>query len=217
VQVSATSGSGGRFEITGVPPRVSGVLQALTHAGDSPYLPATLQDVEAGRRDVVVVLSRGHRLAGTIRGENVAGLEIAFVIGAKRQKAVRTDPDGTFKLWLAEKTPGTLVVIDAKHNRYGLLDGVAPPQADISMVLEAGHEIRGRVEGPPNGGGLGILARAGPAQASVLVDPDGAFVLSGLPPGTYDLLVFAPGRGTLATRQGVASGSTGLGIEIPGE
>jgi hypothetical protein len=82
--------------------------------------------------------------------------------------------------------------------------------------LQQGQTISGRIEGGKAGEPLVVLAVGGVARAHVAVEADGSFKLSGLPPGTYDLLVYTPQSdgGTRARREGVRAGSSDVRIEL---
>jgi len=215
-QVGATSRSDGGFELKGVPLRVRGAVEALPQWGDHPYQPATVEGVEAGQREVVIKLGMGNVVEGVIGGSDVEGLGIAFFVGTKHKKTAKADANGVFRISLAETAAGTLVVVDTKRNRYAVLEGVVPPRKGLAVALQAGQSISGRVEASKGAEPLVVFAVGGVVRAHVSVAADGAFKVSGLPPGEYDLHVIAPRSGSdlLGTRKGVEVGATDVRIEL---
>jgi hypothetical protein len=192
-------------------------VEALPQYGDHPYQPATIEGVEAGQRGIVLRLGTGQVVEGVVGGPDVEGLEIAFYVATKRMKAAKVGADGAFRISLAEAVAGTLVVVDSKHNRYAVVDGVVPPQSGLAVSLQTGQTISGRVVAGAAEEPLVVFAVDGVVRAYASARADGSFSLSGLPAGTYELRVYAQqsGGGTRAERSGVKAGSTDVVIELP--
>lgn len=142
--------------------------------------------------------------------------------------STRTDPEGSYRI--PGIPPGTLsVTVEAEgfqqENRgdVAVLEG-ASTRADFS--LEPGHLLAGVVLDPAGKPvqGATVSARAAdgerapgvprPRGASAITDGAGAFRITTLPPGLWNLTVSATGLPS-RTLQGVASGTGGLEVRLP--
>lgn len=198
----ATTDEDGRFSLSGVDRSTYVVIAELDELA-----PARLSGVRGGKRDLTITLSAGERLAGRVRttsGEPVPSFTLLVERrkGAGRELVVSravADADGRFS-------------VQVPAGSYDLTAAAAgwapsPPTladaggAEIELTVSSGATLRGRVisaaDGTPlpyaritreaSGGG----SSAQPANAGTVTDEQGAFELTGIPPGRVAVFVAA--------------------------
>ncbi|HEX8438739.1 carboxypeptidase regulatory-like domain-containing protein [Archangium sp.] len=198
----------GRFAVEGLESGAYDVTARLMGLA-----PGELRDVASGRKDLVLKLSQGVRLAGTVRDAATGKPVPSFTLGVdtKRGPLQRVpfvqlsfiDAQGHYEL--AGVPAGSYVVQVAAH-------GYAPSETDVGVTegaagvvttdvsLSRGAKMTGRVvedgsgkplerarifvEGLGMGGSLSV-------RYDALTDARGHFTLEGLPPGEVSLFVSA--------------------------
>jgi protocatechuate 3,4-dioxygenase beta subunit len=147
-----------------------------------------------------VVDEAGRPLPGaTLRPETFDGRGLPTLVG--ETMAGSSGADGSFAL--GPLPPGALgLVVSHRGHATGRVEAAVRSRqsADLrDVVLDTGLAIRGRVRGHEGVGLPEVLVRAEPARggeeaaASAETDADGAFSLSGLPAGAYDVVAQAAG------------------------
>lgn len=192
----------------------------------------TVPNVEAGRRDLTLTLTRGARLTGRVRDERGAPvasfqLELQLHRGPLEREFGSTltvvDPEGRFAV--EGLAPGTYTL---RVGAYSLAPAaptvsVPPDTADVGPVditLPPGARLDGQVV--KRGGGGPIAGARVQVEGSVfgaslstvfdaMTDTSGRFTVDGLAPGTLSLSVSAAGHDTrLVDRVTVGPGAPPL-------
>jgi Carboxypeptidase regulatory-like domain len=209
----------GGFEFAGVEP---GTYRLVARAKDlAPGVVSGIAvDAEAGGR-VDVVLSAGARVVGRLVGPDehptsgqVAVQEIdgqAVPLSLAPFLQTEAGSDGAFRLEAIPPGTHALVVLSPRYAPKRVDVDVRPRQAEVdvgSVVLDAGHAIRGRVTDKA-GSGVGAarvhVSAFRPAPGlprETRTEADGSFQVVLMSPGTYRLLVNAHG---FATTRGEAT------------
>jgi hypothetical protein len=205
----STADAEGRFEVGGVPPG------AWRLVASSPGLvPAVARGVAAGTRDVVLRLTEGGRIAGSVR-DRATGTPVApFTVAVRprgRRGPLRTlsvvDPAGRYEI--EGLPPGRAAVLVAAPGRAPSAEqevvvpepGAAPAVADFE--LSPGGRLRGevrdaRTRAPIAGAEIVIEGQVDlgpsllPVRARAVSGPDGRFELSGVPDRLLSLQASAP-------------------------
>jgi hypothetical protein len=155
------------------------------------------------------------RAEGRVVGSDVGGFSVQLVTGDHRTQA-SVAPDGRFALEGQEGGPGLLVARSDRDDRYGLVEGVAPGRGPYEIALVRGASIEGKVEGfvvGTKGGEIRAEADRGFSVATS-IEPDGAFRLRGLPPGSYGISAWAPGGSVEGPDAKVEAGASGVKLQF---
>lgn len=149
------------------------------------------------QREIRVTMARrppGGSVAGIVRdqsGNPVVNAQVAnYGNGSSQERVTVTDNTGRFLLHdLIDGFTGVEVYVSAKGfspQRLPVKPGTADAPAEMAVILEPGHTIRGRVmneAGAPVGGAY-VMARSGvyqPGLTYVRADDQGAFAFDSLP------------------------------------
>jgi hypothetical protein len=103
------------------------------------------------------------------------------------------DADGTFRITHASGSRGSILArpLDPGDPRVALLEGVAPEAGPYVLVPLEGGTIVGRVEGVPalelSASRFHVVATRGHVRLQAAVGPAGAFRITGVPAGPWDL------------------------------
>ncbi len=222
---SATSDGDGHFQLDGLP---DGHVTLTVTDGD--FVPATRDVDPASTADVVITLSTGGEISGTV----VSGDGSSPVPGA----SVRLDPEGdsgtavgasqtaqsdgsgafhfdhlptgryrlTAQTQSASSTPQDLVLTDGQ------------PMDGVRVTVATGAEVDGIVSGLPSGqlGGVNVSASAAGFQASVVTSDDGHFTLTNVPPGVVRIsgATAMPSVRTVAKTVEVSADDTQVSVEL---
>lgn len=213
----ATTGPDGRFDLRRLEPG-----RKMLRAGHPDHASVFLPKIEIPKETPVfdlgtVTLPASGAIEGRVtdtRGRPLAEVEVRafpadrermadWMFGhGERSGTVSTGPDGTFRIERLQR--GVRFNVTAEHSGYVTtnLPGVeAPTEEPVRIELKAAHTLAGQVvnpegapvpgaemtrmeESPLGGGGSFGLGTA---------DDDGRFRVTGLPPGSLDLLVTADG------------------------
>jgi hypothetical protein len=201
----------GRFALDGLEPGTYDVTARLMGLA-----PGVLRDVSAGWKDLVLTLTPGARLVGTVRDAATGKPLPSFSVGVSTRRgplqreafAQHSFLDARGRYEVAGVPPGSYVVQTAAHgyapaeSQVEIPEGASGPVvADFSLsrgarmtgrVVEEGSGLpleraRLSVEGLGPGGVLSL-------RYDALTDARGQFELDGLPPGEVSLLVSAEGH-----------------------
>lgn len=205
---SVTAATDGRFEIRGIEPGTK-ILEIRAEG----FLDEIMNDVlvidgeNVGPLDIV--MSRGHRLAGSVAdtsGEPIAGARVSVMLrkgkGGRASAAVTTGPEGEFALdGLARGTYD----LYASHAGFVRKDvkGIEAGAKDLQIELEQHGGISGMVVFAATGQipdtfevrlfDLATDASSAPILRKSFSSRKGKFHLESVAPGSYELLVDARG------------------------
>ena len=207
------SEAGGTFSIGPMQP---GRYSINAHGPDGAAGPAV--EVSAPAADVRVALGRSLSVSGKVLGQKVGGFMVNFLRrmegGGRSSNGSGTDDGGRFRIVLQSDDEGSLFVSRQGDPRYGWLDRVRPSGSPYAVTLEQGLSIEGRIEGF-TGGGAQVHAQddSRGINAHAPVQPNGSFVVQGLPPGTYRLSAWSQ-SGSVAPKEGVVAGSRDVVLTV---
>lgn len=213
----ATTGPDGRFDLRRLEPG-----RKMLRAGHPDHAPVFLPRIEIAKETPVfdlgtVTLPASGTIEGRVtdtRGRPLEGAEVrAFPAarermpgwifgGGERSGGVRTRPDGTFRIERLER--GARFNVTAKHPGYVHADvpGVeAPTEEPIRIEMKAALTLAGQVvnpEGAPVPDAAVAQVEDSPLGGTSIdtaasTDSDGRFRVTGLSPGSLDLIVTADG------------------------
>jgi hypothetical protein len=199
----------GRFAVEGLESGTYDVTARLMGLS-----PGELQDVASGRKDLVLKLARGARLAGTVRDAATGKPVPSFTLGVYTKRgpiqqvpfAQHSFIDAQGRYELAGVPPGSYVVQVAAYGyapseaNVAVTDGASGPPVTADFSLARGARMTGRVVEDGSGKplerarilveGLGTAAPLS-VRYDALTDARGDFTLQGLPPGEVSLFVSA--------------------------
>ncbi|MBI4613440.1 MAG: carboxypeptidase regulatory-like domain-containing protein [Planctomycetes bacterium] len=227
----AQSDSEGRYRLAGLPPGTYGVWVTAQGFVSPPYDPVAISGTT--RHDVV--LSRGATVTGWVtEAGNSMGVAGAWVQAYPQERGSRegwggsgaqaqTDVEGRFSMsGLADGSyriywghEGYLPIPQEKMEEFEVAGGQAAP-SDFLFELSPGAAIEGRVfseDGSAAPGAFVFAFLAGEEKSATQAGEDGAYRLSGLPSGTYDVFARSEDYSRLARLVGL---SIAEGIENPG-
>jgi len=187
---------------------------AATYPG---YAPAKAEAVSAGTSSVLLTLSLGTRLSGTVRDGATRAAVAAFTVSLQRVRGpLSRDPytsvafmDGQGNYELAGLPPGTYSAIVAGYGYAPSAEAIfsnegGPSEKVIDFDLKKGAELIGRVVDRKSGATIagaqvyleGQLSSSSviPLLSSTVTDSSGAFELRGLAPGLGSVTVSAEGH-----------------------
>lgn len=157
---------------------------------------------ECGLEDLEVVLQPGSWIVGRVVDGKGSGLPGARVSVLDSERAVGTDGEGRFRLEGMEPGP---VTVTAQHSEYqrAVRDlEVRLGENRIDLVLEGGHEVRGRVTDAATGRPVpGVRVHLYPLGISHRMESDlqtgtaedGSFAFPSVPSGEYSAGASAEG------------------------
>lgn len=225
----AITGEDGDFAFPALP---VGEYQVTWSPSDDPgyprrHLPGALPVRGQGVNDLVLPLPRGVRLTGTVENLSTVPRErLSVSAGTLPDDAPRRsfaqgtlEPSGELELHGLE--PGTWEILVRAHGRevremVEIPEDAGPEmRLDAPIALPVGHDVVGTVflDGEPLEGARIGLTSTGPEGATGLgayepSDAEGRFLLSGVPPGEYDLGVSLEEAGKIHhERVTIAAGS----------
>ncbi len=226
----------GEFRVPGLSPGhyELSVRPARRDDDGSQFCPATVKNVEAGARGVVVRLERGVMLHGRLVDDAGAIVAGAGLVYARREDDPRTseqvggelEAGGRFRVGpLAE---GHLFELTARRFAgyvEGSVAGVSPHAADVVVVLARAKQIRGRLvteDGKPVADRVPVLAvceavapRTAGGHGSCVTQADGTFVIDGLLNLDFTVEVGGPQSEYLAVEaRNVRAGATDLVLQV---
>ena len=195
IYARAVTNAEGTFKASGLP---DGPLSLS--AGHSGFVPTTINDVDPAK-NVTVTLDRGGMITGRITGLSAAEMASVHVhvseslagagVGSDGSFAVSGLRDGTFSV-TAVKTG--LQTRTSAPKRVTVTNGTAPGiEFDFSKgITVSGHAMRW--EGKPvSAGWVRFHGTKGQPDESAKLAPDGAYEISGLQPGEYEVFVSLQG------------------------
>jgi hypothetical protein len=220
--VYATSGGDGGFALVGVDHFAYDVIAELEDR-----IPATRSNVLGGTRNVELVLDPGQALAGRVVDRRGAPAPAFTVVARWRTGVARTvatsasviDPQGRFTLRVR---PGDYELVALGRGCAHTAPIVAAAGAsELSLVLEHGASVRGRViaadDGAPIPGATiacelpGLGRYRAPGELAVTTAADGSFELTELTDGPVELRVRADGFHARIESSPITGGGGALG------
>lgn len=198
------AGQTGEFIFEDVP---EGTYRLTAEFGDERVVLPTPVEVVLGRPVVGLRVELGAVIAGRVTGLAPAELAKVLVAAAPHQRdgAISTthpDEDGFF--FLPGLDAGEWFVAAALQEtgqEAHALVTIAPGEElePVVFALGGGLELRGEVRAPTHvGNGLSLILRSDDLRREAPVDPEGGFRLAELPPGDFELGVFAEYGGPVA-------------------
>ncbi|MDJ0972987.1 MAG: carboxypeptidase regulatory-like domain-containing protein [Planctomycetota bacterium] len=182
-------------------------------------------EVRAPAADVKIVVPRGNPVRGTLQGDDVAGFDIWFGYRPERggwsARQARVRSDGSFLISLADDVTGVIYAYKDGDTRYAFVEDVRPAAGPVTVRLQQGKRIAGRVENLDpdaktrfNGEFVAqvTLRHESGFQRSALVAKDGTFEATGLPDGTFSASVRQGRR--RAKSVDAEAGTTGLVLRL---
>lgn len=153
-----------------------------------------------GRRFFVGVYAAG---SGGARGSRVASGQVG--------------EDGTFRFDVAGDGPFALTVqASGDESRYAMLEDVRP-STEVTVTLQEGASIAGAVD-MADGSALPlpvfVSAESDRWRVGVTAEPDGRFVVRGLPPGRYRLRAYTQ-SGQRGETVEADTGASGVRLRLP--
>lgn len=222
---STTTGPSGRFRLDGLPHTDVRVVAASSLAASETY-----EIAEIGTAPFQLTLTLWHDavIAGRVVNPDespVVGAEVVCVTprkdapGVRPVRPVTTDTRGAFKCrglihgvgyFLTARRPQT-------HHSVGnwrrSVDAESMSgQRDVVLMIPWDGAIKGEVRTPDGlparGFGISVVPASRPRRFEA---PDGRFALEGVPPGEYELVVFADGMSAAVTVQVAERAVTDVG------
>lgn len=197
------------------------------------YGPGPAVEVEAPATDVTLTVTPEgdgpRRIRGSLIGQDVRNFRVVWIPTAtpKYSAATEVDATGTFVIHVHKKAQGPGVLFAQRYNSTlsAFLKSVGHGDEVHRLTLKEGLEVRGRVAG--SGGGVTCkgsvwLSVNDEGMFEGLIESDGTFVVSGLPPLTFTLHGDARllrgdetvKRGSLQVLKAVGAGSSGHVLEF---
>jgi protocatechuate 3,4-dioxygenase beta subunit len=221
----------GRFRITGLPPGVVQLTATAPARATSEGLAVAVAIAE-NVQDVELIVGEAFDVRGRVvdaksPDAGIANAKVRLGAGGPDGLATETDAEGNFELF------GVLAgdyMLDATADGYGLsLPGTpAHVEGDVEglvLALDAGLEIRGRVEPPqlaqvrldfkPEQMRMGTALMVSSAAGGVETEADGTFVIGPVSPG--DITVIATAADGTAGETSVtvaAEGADGVVVKL---
>ena len=205
-------GKDGKFRV-GPVPAGEYVLQAM--GGGLPQQDPI--DVVVPSSGTVVKFEAGVVLSGKLLVEDPQGFIATWIQYDSDGNVIVSQStgfqaDGRFRIPLREDATGLLYVGHNLDDRMTLLKRVKPSDGPFDVRVGTGQSIEGRVEGLPDNVGHAYVQTTGWLVRGTQVAKDGAFKIRGLPPGSYDLTVWAGTR--RASGSQVAAGSSDVVLTL---
>jgi protocatechuate 3,4-dioxygenase beta subunit len=209
-QRKVKSGKDGRFVVADLP---SG--KVTVEAGAEGHAQAKLANVAIPKTDLELVLDLSGGLTGLVTdtsGEPLAGADVKAswrdATGA-RSRAAKTGADGRYHIADAGKLKVTRVSVRAPKFLPVDRDGGVPSDGVLDFVLERGGSIAGIVRGPDGKFPPSFTVKVhavGHSSSSAnplheFEDPEGAFRLDEIEPGTYTIEVAAKGYAGVSSQE----------------
>jgi hypothetical protein len=140
--------------------------------------------VRAPARGVRLAYLAGVELVGQVEGALDETVWIRWSSG-QEQGAAEVSSDGAFRIPGLRDGPTSLFL--SVDDRYGLLEEAIPSKGPHRLRLVPGGRLAGRVDLPAGGAARPVLVRVvgGPVDRIEVPDAKGAFLVRGLPPGSY--------------------------------
>lgn len=200
------SGKDGRFVVSDLAPG-----KATVEARASGHAPAKSRNQEIPKAELTLLLDPASGLTGFVTdtlGDPVAGAEVKVSwrdATRATSRSAKTGADGHYRI--AEARPEAVARMSVRAAKFLVATREGPAAADgvVDFVLEHGGTIAGIVRGydgtiPPS---FHVTVRVLPPASSraksdhQFTDPDGAFRVEDLDPGTYTIEVVADGYASL--------------------
>jgi hypothetical protein len=207
---------GTRFKIGPVLP---GRYRITVQAGGA-YVAAAPVEVTAPAEGVRIVIPKGLTLRGTLVG---AERPERFSLGFTRMTpdgpstmGGNVTASGQFLVTLRADEVGTLYFYErGGGDLYGLVENARPSSNALTVTLQQGLTIEGRIEPYADGdNGYVYLQAPGGLTPHGKVAKDGSFVVHAVPPGTYDIHGISA-RQKLVSVKGVSAGTKGHVLRAP--
>jgi RNA polymerase sigma-70 factor (ECF subfamily) len=222
-RVKATSGSGGEFELRGLPLDETWLGVSVSAAGFAPER-IELEDGRIPSEELEVVLRRGLEIAGVVvddAGRPLPGARVSFGRSQFDADSVRcvAGDEGRFVLQSAPRSKGALLVEVADFAPYSMQLDLRDAQRAAShhVVMQRGGTLIGRVVdehgGPLAGVSVALRTRENYLDTSARTDDAGAFQLTRVPdrPG---LQLECYGARRVRTTVDVAFGATAIVVTM---
>ncbi len=232
--------AGGRFEVGGIPTGAVN-LRVWAEGHQWEVLPGLSAPPGGELTGVEVALKRGVSIRGRVTRTD--GTPVAVDVSAEILEGspddvgggASTRADGRYEL--PSLPPGLIRVYVRNRNVERIIDGRRGGVFTVDLVLAAGAEVSGHVVDETGRGLAGVLLKLIPVESPTSYldekgprsDAEGAFIVSGVQPGTYRLYGRKNGFATawsevhvadgpvagvrLVMRRGVSLSGTVLGLE----
>jgi hypothetical protein len=208
----------GRFRFENLPPGTCRLWLRTDGAVGFPYRLHQL-DVPAGSEDVDYVIELGHRLEIVLSGwpgGDTVGRWVALrpdgPADPERVARVRLGPKLVFEGLLPDLRY-SLAVCGVAGRLCAESKGIRGDAGRVELVLEEGETVSGRLVLPPGAREMRVHAVVHGESIDGRVEPDGAFTIGGLVPGTWTVHGHAKDGGG-ETYGGRVEASTGTEVVL---
>jgi len=221
---TSTSGDG-TFKLTGVLDGYYRVNVAPGWNSKLNYTQGHHEGARPGDNGIEIQVQRGQRISGRVldpQGEPMGRIRIWSnpVEGGGRSSSSQTDADGTFEL-VGLSYGSHNITIEARGEYASITEpNVGAGTEGITITVGRAQVIEGVVVDASGLPARGVSIRARPMPGSTGTSrwsstrTDGTFKLTRLAPGNYQITFTASGRFATQTLSDVASGSTGVAVQM---
>jgi hypothetical protein len=179
-------------------------------------------EVTAPAEGLRLVCAKGMTLTGTLAGKDVEGFRVMWVRhrgenpATRVEREIKTSGAGDFALRGLSTGDTLLYVFREGDDRYSLIAKPRLSHKNLKVALQPAHVLKGRVAGYTGRHGFDLyvgLTWRGPTRWGMVQD-DGSFSVTGLPPGTYGVMWW---RGDVrkATEQVIETGGAAIDVALP--
>lgn len=214
--VEARTDAGGQYTVEGVTP---GAQQLELRKSGYVTKQLTVEVTGAKETRADAELMRGREVRGRVVDSMGRPVSRANVMLRGQmpsgQPIVPTDEDGGFRI---EGLADANYTLDVRKQGYlsATLDFNPAATQNVTVTLERGGVLSGRVSGMTEGAEVEVSATGGTTRTQVRPDPQGNFTLEGVPDGDVEVraMQFRPVRRVAPAKRVTVSGGTGPFVQL---
>ncbi|MDJ0522845.1 MAG: carboxypeptidase regulatory-like domain-containing protein [Planctomycetota bacterium] len=172
------------------------------------------QEVDAGAQGLRFACTQALTVTGRIDADDVSGYNVYFKGKDGSVSSSRVQNDGSFTISKVRAATGTLYANRQGDDRYALLENVEVGTGPHDLRLKMGQSIEGIIDNLPESKRRAqVYAYGHGIWISAQVNAEGAFLITGLPPGKYNVQGWMQG-GSIRARQGIPAGAADVVLEF---